>query len=121
MLRIHKDVSIRVFEVLTAWEKMRPQKQFYGLSLEAFKQTAKSFLDAREEIADLENRLAHAVSKRETAVRPLLDVVQGIVNSVKGDPTEGQNGELYAAMGYVPKNLQRAGRRSARKTEEGAT
>ena len=31
------------------------------------------------------------------------------MNAVKGDPSEGQNGELYGAMGYVPKNKRSTG------------
>jgi hypothetical protein len=51
-------------------------------------------------------------------------VVQGVIASVCGDPAETQNGELYAAMGYVPKNqrasgLVRAGTVAKRGTEEG--
>jgi hypothetical protein len=111
-----------VAEVLDAWEKMRPHKEFYGLSLEGFKQKAKTFLDARAEIIDLEARVVHAVSKRDAAASPLLEVVQGIVSAVKGDPAEGQNGELYAAMGYVPKNQRGTGlvRRSRRANGSGS-
>lgn len=31
------------------------------------------------------------------------------MQGVCGDPEETQNGELYAAMGYVPKNQRAAG------------
>ena len=121
MFRAQKEVSARVHAVLKAWENMRPQKQFFGLSLEAFKQRAKPFMDARDEITDLEQRLSHALSKRETAARSLIETVQGIVSAVKGDPDEGHNGELYAAMGYVPKNQQRRGQgRRVLRSEEGA-
>jgi hypothetical protein len=29
-----------------------------------------------------------------------MKVVKGVVSAVKGDPTEGEDGELYAAMGH---------------------
>jgi hypothetical protein len=78
---------------------MRLKKQFYGLDLGAFGAAAKPFLDARAEIARLEEQLAHATSKRDAAATAFAEVLQGVVSAVKGDPTEGQNGELYGAMG----------------------
>ena len=109
MLRVQKDVATKALEVMAAWEKMRPDKQLYGLTLDAYKLAAKPYLDARAEIADLDARSAHAISKRDAAAGPLLLIVQGVVNAVKGDPTEGQDGELYAAMGYVPKSQRSTG------------
>ena len=32
-----------------------------------------------------------------------------MVNAVKGDPAEGDNGELYEAMGYVRKSERHSG------------
>ena len=123
-LRPQKDLFTRVAEVTEAWGKMRPTKLFFGLSLEGFREAAKPFLDAREEIVDLEKRMAHAVSKRDAAAGPLLDVLQGVVNAVKGDPAEGQNGELYGAMGYIPKSQRATGlvrvRRAAPVVEGGS-
>lgn len=109
ILKVRKDVFTRFSEVSEAWEKMRPAKQLFGLTLEAFRTAAKSFLDAREEIAGLEQQMAHAVSKRDAAEGPLLEIIQGVVSAVRGDPTEGQNGELYGAMRYVPKNQRSTG------------
>lgn len=122
-VRVQKNVATRVIEVLDAWDRMRPHKSFFGLSLEAFKLRAKPFLDARQEIAALESQISHAVSKRDAAALTLLDIVQGVVSAVKGDPEEGQNGELYAAMGYVPKNQRSKGIRRPKNgsgTEGGA-
>lgn len=109
MLRVQKDLYTRITEVSEAWGKMRPTKQFFGLTLEEFRAAAKPFLDARDEIADLENQVTHAVSKRDAAEGPLLELLQGVVAAVRGDPTEGQNGELYGAMGYIPKNQRATG------------
>ena len=115
MLRIRKDASSRMYEVLDAWDLMRPHKVFFGLTPDDFRQRAKPYLDARAEIAELELKLTHAVSKRDTAEAAVLELVQGVVAAVKGDPAEGQNGELYAAMGYVPKNQRSTGLTRRRK------
>ncbi len=120
MFRAQKEISARVQAVLKAWENMRPHKQFFGLTLEAFKQRAKPFMDARDEIAEPRaTSLTGAVEAGRLPARSLVETVQGIVSAVKGDPEEGHNGELYSAMGYVPKNQQRRGlgRRAARSEE----
>jgi hypothetical protein len=109
MQRVNKDLYTRLTEVLTAWENMRPHKQFFGLTLEDLKSRSRAFVDARNEITDLDARAAHAVSKRDAAAVGLAELVQGVVDSVKGDPTEGPNGELYSAMGYVPKRERASG------------
>jgi hypothetical protein len=109
MQRVYKDLATRLGEVIEGWGKMRPHKLFFGLTLEQFLLRAKPFTDARDEMLELESRLVHAAAKRDAAEPALLDLLQGVVSSVKGDPEEGQNGELYAAMGYVPKNQRSTG------------
>ena len=39
-----------------------------------------------------------------------------MVNAVKGDPDEGEDGELYEAMGYVRKSERRSGLSRGKKT-----
>lgn len=73
-----KDLNTRVHEVIDAWEKMRPHKSFFGLTLDGFKSKAKPYLDARQKIADLEKEAAHAMSKRDQAAPALLLVLQGV-------------------------------------------
>jgi hypothetical protein len=104
-----KDLPARITQVIGAWTRMRPHKTFFGLTLEGFVQKAKPYLDARDEIAELDKQFAHAASKRDQAAPELLLVLQGVVAAVRGDPAETQNGELYAAMGYVPKNQRSTG------------
>jgi hypothetical protein len=38
-----------------------------------------------------------------------VEALQFVVNSVKGDPEEGSNSELYEAMGYVRKSERSSG------------
>lgn len=109
MQRVYKDPATRFADVVEAWEKMRPDKVFFRLTTQLFRERAKPYTDAHAEILDLEARLARAVAKRDAAKPALLELLQGVVSSVKGDPDEGQNGELYAAMGYVPKNQRSTG------------
>ena len=36
-------------------------------------------------------------------------MVEGVIQSVGGDPEETNNGELYGAMGYTPKDQRSTG------------
>lgn len=118
MPHVQKDAVTRIIEVKKAWENMRPDKSFYGLTLDAFKLQVKPLLDALAEIADLESRLKHAISKREAALPAAMDVVQGVISAVKGDPQEREDGELYAAMGYVARSKRSTGLKRLRKPKE---
>ena len=104
-----KDLNTRVIEVIDAWANLRPHKSFFGLTLDGFRLKAKSYLDARAEIAELDKQSRHAASKRDQAAPELLLILQGVVAAVCGDHEETQNGQLYAAMGYVPKNQRSSG------------
>src|SRR6185312_4541698 len=96
---------------------MRPTKTFYGMSLEKFKEVVKPYMDARTEIADLEVCIQHAVSKRQASLAEAVKAIQGVISAVKGDPEEGEDGELYSAMGYVPRSRRSSGLKRPRKDE----
>ena len=108
-MMLQKDFFTRLTEIIGAWGKMRPHKSFFGLTLDGFQLKAKPFLDAVNELTELEKQWSHATAKRDQAARDLAPVVQGVVLAVGGDPEETQNGELYGAMGYVPRNQRSSG------------
>lgn len=95
--------------VVNAWETLRPAKTFGGLTLTQFKDAIKPSVDARASIATLDNQLLAEQNKRDDADRKSLETVMFVVNSVKGDPAEGENGELYEALGYVRKSERSSG------------
>ena len=117
---MQKDLSIRVIEVIDAWDRMRSHKSFFGLTVDGLRQKAKAYLDARDEIVELEKQTAHAFSRRDQAAPELLLVLQGVVAAVRGDPEETQNGEFYAAMGYVHGKIPSRKRRDP-STQSGGT
>ncbi len=89
---------------------MRPSKQFFGLTLEGFQAGVQAVPGRRGmRSRSSKRRWRMRVSKRTAAEAVLLEILQGVVLSVKGDPAEGQNGELIGAMGYVPKNQRSSG------------
>jgi len=102
--------------VLKAWKDLRPTKSFAGMTLEQFTAEVKPSLDARDEIATLENKVIEACDQRDDADKVSMEKVLLVVNAVKGDPTEGEDGELYDAMGYVRKSARKSGKTNKKKT-----
>lgn len=110
------NTSTRVSAVEASWRKLRPEKKFYGLTLEEYQQRIKPYTDALAEVAALEEALVHAKAKRDLAAGPAMKITKYIVNAVKGDPEEGEDGPLYAAMGYVPESQRSTGLTRRKKT-----
>jgi hypothetical protein len=104
-----KDKLQRVTDVLGAWSTARPSKSFGGMTLEQFRQTVQASIDVRKEIAMLDARRAALVVRRDDLDAAALDAAARAVHGVKGDPDEGEDGELYATMGFVRKSLRRSG------------
>ena len=51
------------------------------------------------------------IAKRTSIDEISLDAANRAVNGAKADPKEGEDGELYAAMGFVRKSHRRGPRR----------
>ena len=110
-------------DVSQPWLKLRPAKSFAGLTHEQFLTALKPSYDVRAEIAELEVRLQSARARLATVDGQSLKVVQRVVNAVRADPEEGDDGELYVAMGYVRKRDRKTGlqRRREVRTAEAPT
>ena len=105
-----KESLSRITTIAKAWKTLRPNKSFGGMSLTQFTQTFVTPCEAaRSTVADLEIQLTQAADIRDDADKKALTAVQLVVNGVRGDPAEGENGELYEAMGYVRKSERARG------------
>ena len=96
-------------KLIDAWTTLRPTKSFGGMTLEQFKTQVQPSLTARDQLVTLRNQTTDNRTLRQQSDDTSLELAQLVVNSVKGDPAEGENGSLYAAMGYVPKSARRSG------------
>jgi len=117
-----KDVLVKLETITQAWSKLRPAKTFAGLTLEQFLAAIKPSYDVRAEIAESELHLQSGQARRVTIDEASLKIGQRIVNAVKADPEEGDDGEVYVAMGYVRKRDRKSGltqRKREGKTAEG--
>jgi len=116
-----KEAYDRITHTSSTWENLRPKKSFAGLSLEKFNALVAPSISTRATIARLESELIAAQSQRDTADLVSLDALQHVVNSVKGDPDEGENGDFYEALGYVRKSERKTGLHRAGKTHTPST
>lgn len=95
--------------IIDGWESLRPTKTFAGMTLEQFKARVQPSLAARTQLATLRTQTIDSIVLRHQSDAVSLQTAQLVVNAIKGDPTEGEDGPLYASMGYVPKSLKRSG------------
>lgn len=95
--------------VISAWQELRPTKSFAGLTLEQFKTQVAPSVTTRDALRALQALVAQSRQQRRHGDEASNALMRLVVNAVKGDPAEGENGELYVAMGYVPENQRRSG------------
>jgi hypothetical protein len=111
------DVYPRIVQVTKAWSTLRPNRSFSGLTLDQFNKGVEPSHRYRAEIDDLQARLELAKRNCEDADKVSRKLLQRVVNAVRGDADEGEDGELYSAMGYLPRSvrisLRTVGRKAA--------
>ena len=105
-----RDVLERTAELTQVWESLRPNKTFFGLTLEQFKAAARPSHDERAALADLRGQTKATKTRCHDADVKLVEVIQGVINAIKGDPQEGEDGEVYVALGYVRRSSRYGGR-----------
>ncbi|PYS91152.1 MAG: hypothetical protein DMF64_12940 [Acidobacteria bacterium] len=104
-----KTAQSKLDRIISAWETLAPDKSFGGMTLAQFKAAVQPSYDKRAELTVLENQVQSKQVERETADTESLRLVQLVVNGVVGDPTEGPDGDLYEAMGYVRASQRHTG------------
>jgi len=115
----------RITTVMNAWDNMRPDKSFAGMTLDEYKKTVQPSLDSRARIAELEAQLVAERAIRDAADAVSMPATRRVVDSVMGTPKEGPDGALYSAMGFVRKSenrrglVRRVGRRGGRAAGKG--
>ncbi len=104
----------RLNRALSAWKQMRPAKHFGGLSSEEFEMELQKAALARTQLADAEKQYYQYKAQRELADKHIRCVLQRVVSSIKGDPADGPESDLYRACGYVTPGERRRPSRSRR-------
>jgi hypothetical protein len=116
------DLYSRIQVATKAWGRLRRDKKFWGYTLEEFKAVTAPSAETRKEVAQAEAQLQEALARRDEADKLSQKALMGVVNAVKGDREEGEDGELYIAMGYVARSVRNSlqGVRRSQKAAERA-
>lgn len=104
-----RDVADKTQKVITAWETLRSDRSFGGMTLTQFKTAVKRSLDSRDELASLESQRTTKINERNDADKATLTKIEMVVSGVKADPDEGPDSEFLDALGYVRKSERKSG------------
>jgi hypothetical protein len=101
----------QIRKIIRAWEDFAPGSVFYGHTLAQFKAAVHASEETRALIDDLQRRLRVAIHDRDVADATSMHLCGDVVNGVKGDRDHGDDGALYAAMGYTRASVRYRRRR----------
>lgn len=109
MPKIQKKIEARIESFRAAWRDMAPDATFAGMTLTEFEEAVAPPVKLRGEIVALERQWEGKKAEKliaDAAANELLDLV---VNSVRGTPGFGSDCALYRALGYVRKSERKSG------------
>ena len=109
------DLTRRVDLIAQAWRRLRPLKTYSSLSVEDFVEGAKPSIDVRAVLKELDGHTKATQKRRKLVDANTEALIRRVVHAVQGDQEDGENSEIYAAMGFVPRS-QRARRVRRRAT-----
>jgi hypothetical protein len=99
-----------------AWQDLAPEKSFGGMTAAEFRTRVQASLDARAAVNAAELQLMDALTRRQTSDVETQRLMLLVVNSIKGDPTLGDDSALYEAAGYVRRSERKSGLRRGSKS-----
>ena len=103
------EITSRRERIRTAWSELAPAETFAGLALNEFVADTADSVTLREEIDATKAKLAGLYLQREHADAEARNIMQLVINSVRGNPVFGEDSALYRAMGFVPKSERDSG------------
>lgn len=79
------------------------------MTLEQFKAKVDPSNQVRDSLLTVRSQRLDAQTQRAQHDEESLGALQLVVNSIKGEPTEGEDSALYQAFGYVRKSDRKSG------------
>lgn len=108
----------KIDKAAKAWEVLAPDQTFGGMTLAQFKTKVQPSLEARDTVKTVANQRVDAQAKRAEGDLESQKVLSLVINSIKGDPTHGEDSALYKACGFVPKSERKSGLSRKAKTAQ---
>lgn len=109
MPKISITIVDRIQTFLAAWRELAPAATFAGMTLAEFEVAVSAPLTLRAEIVALEKQLEGKKTGKSDADLAANEVLDLVVNSVRGTQGFGQDSALYRAFGYVRKSERKSG------------
>jgi hypothetical protein len=94
---------------------------FAGRTLDQYIEIVQPSLDARAELEALENQRQAIIARRDAADAVSNQAWKLLVHGVKAEPTQGEDGAMYAAMGFTRESLRDKGLTRRRKANGNGT
>jgi hypothetical protein len=99
----------RIGTFRAAWRELAPDATFAGMTLLQFEEAVSAPLTLRDEIVALGKQMEGRKTERSNADQAASEVLDLVVNSVRGTPGFGHDSALYRAFGYVRKSERKSG------------
>lgn len=109
MPRVSNSIVERIESFRVAWRELAPDATFAGMTLSEFEEATVAPLSIRDEITAVAKQLEGKKTERSLADEAASEVLDLVVNSVRGTPGFGQDSALYRAFGYVRKSDRKSG------------
>lgn len=115
-----KSTELKLGRAIRAWTDLAPDKSFAGMTLDQFKTKVAPSMTVRDSLKTAVSQRMDAQTQRDAHDEGSLAALQLVVNSIKGEPTEGEDSALYQAFGYVRKSDRKSGLTRKAKTAQPA-
>ena len=106
--------------VRTAWREFAAAETFAGRTLAEFEADTQAVVQAREQLDIARSKQSGLIRAREQADKEFRDLLDLVINSVRGNHAYGADSALYRALGYVPRSERASGLTRKRKGEDNA-
>ena len=116
MATANVDLLRRVELIVQAWRRLRAGKTYSNLTVEQFIEGAQASAEVRVALKELDANVKATHKRRKLVDANTEALIRRIVHAVQGDAEDGENSQIYAAMGFVPRS-QRA-RRARRRVKD---
>jgi hypothetical protein len=109
MPRPTRNVTDRIELYRAAWRELAPETSFAGMTLEQFEGAVSTVSTLQSEITVIGTQLDAKKAEKSIAERATNELLELVVNSVRGTPGFGADCALYRAFGYVRKSERKSG------------
>ena len=107
--RKYPPTAERVGIFTAAWREIAPAATFAGMTLAEFEIKTAPLGQSTQRLQALDAQYAAELKARAEADADVRETMRIVANSVRGDPTHGEDSRLYRAMGFVPMSERKSG------------